>query len=245
MSDKWKSAIKNDGYYVGNVYELFDDISFFDECIEGINSALGNKEFHGYRSTIVNRPDLKMQIPCTEIENRKNTVEREDLLVYQQWHEITGWVGDQKNGNLHKGIKKFIQVAYPTTSENNLGFYDSWSLYENDDFIQLHTDGDNIGRLCVFLIYLSPAETYNNGGGRLIVQDKKNKIRIVDPVRENFVVLDFSKTNLSHAVEVVKNDFKRYSFISFIYDNALVYRHNRLAKLKEVHKKLKNIEEDQ
>ena len=91
-------------------------------------------------------------------------------------------------------------------------------IHENGDFIEPHTDGNNLGRLCVILAYLSDIEDYNDGGGKLIIRDKDNNTHEVLPVKGNYVMLDFTNHNINHAVEVVKNDFERYCYLSFIYN---------------------------
>mgnify|MGYP006194963861 FL=1 len=65
------------------------------------------------------------------------------------------------------------------------------------------------------LIYLSPEKEYIDGGGKLILQDKGYYDEVI-PVDVNFAILDFSKNNPNHAVEAVKNNFVRYTYINFI-----------------------------
>ena len=40
------------------------------------------------------------------------------------------------------------------------------------------------------------------------------------PVKYNFSILDFSENNVNHAVEVVKNNFRRFTYIDFIYNES-------------------------
>ena len=65
------------------------------------------------------------------------------------------------------------------------------------------------------LIYLSDEKDYIDGGGKLILQDKGYYDEVI-PIHLNFAMLDFSKNNSNHAVEMVKNDFKRFTYINFI-----------------------------
>ena len=89
------------------------------------------------------------------------------------------------------------------------------TLFENGDFINEHKDGFNEGRICVFLIYLSDSQTYNDGGGKLIIKNN-GIIEEVYPINENFTILDFTQNNVTHEVTSVKNDFKRLTYINFI-----------------------------
>lgn len=60
---------------------------------------------------------------------------------------------------------------------------------------------------------------YINGGGRLIIDDGNIKEEVL-PVKYNFSILDFTENNVNHAVEVVKNDFRRFTYIDFIYNDS-------------------------
>ena len=120
-----------------------------------------------------------------------------------------------------KQIEKFIPNIY-TDLKNNITHVDSLTFYKDGDFIENHVDGENMGRRCVILIYLSDETDYetdheNDGGGQLIIKTNDEEIYI-DPIKENFVILDFTKNNLQHAVSPVKNGFKRYTYVDFIYN---------------------------
>ena len=66
-----------------------------------------------------------------------------------------------------------------------------------------HRDGFNISRYCVILIYLSDEKNYNDGGGELVIEE--NGVReVIKPVKGNFCILDFTRNNPNHAVNVVK-----------------------------------------
>jgi Rps23 Pro-64 3,4-dihydroxylase Tpa1-like proline 4-hydroxylase len=120
---------------------------------------------------------------------------------------------------------------YPELDVDKLRISDSITLYENGDFINWHTDGngnpnDELRRVCVILMYLSDESEYNDGGGKFLVERKlKDTVTTTQPeqyievlpLKENFVVLDFRNNNLKHAVEEVKNNFKRYCYIAFVH----------------------------
>ena len=217
--ENWKNSIVEKGYYIGNINEIVDGDPLFDHYMDQIDRALGDDRYHKYRIGIPIRgvPGITS---LAEIEERTKLIKENNLITTQQWHEISHWSPPENTTPAYEefrtAIKKFVFEVYPQLNNDNIHFQDSWALYQEGDFIQFHTDGRNPGRLCVFLIYLS--ENQNDGGGRLIIQDKQTKIHTVEPCRGTFVVLDFTRFNLSHAVEVVKNNFKRYSFICFVYD---------------------------
>lgn len=90
-----------------------------------------------------------------------------------------------------------------------------FTLYEDSHFIAEHNDGENIGRVCALIVYLSYDDEYNDGGGELIVTGNSGKIHKIKPIFGTFSLLDFTKNNVTHSVSEVKNGFKRYAFISF------------------------------
>ena len=69
----------------------------------------------------------------------------------------------------------------------------------------------------MILIYLSYEKDYNDGGGQLIIEENKIRTTVL-PINDNFCVLDFTQNNPEHAVEAVKNNFRRFTFIDFIYE---------------------------
>jgi hypothetical protein len=109
---------------------------------------------------------------------------------------------------------KILDKFYPNI---NIDYTNSpqFTLYEDGHFIAEHNDGENVGRVCALIIYLSYDEDYNDGGGELIVTGNSGKIYTIKPTFGTFSLLDFTKNNAKHAVSEVKNGFKRYAFISF------------------------------
>ena len=90
------------------------------------------------------------------------------------------------------------------------------TYYEKDDFIEMHTDGLNENRLCVILLYLN--ENWKDGdGGELVLNSKDNQnVAIVPPKFGDYIVLDFTHNNLSHGVNKVNGDFKRFTYVHFV-----------------------------
>jgi len=41
---------------------------------------------------------------------------------------------------------------------------------------------------------------------------------VVKPIKGKFCILDFTRNNPNHSVEMVKNDFRRFTYINFFYN---------------------------
>ena len=218
--EQWKKSIDEKGRYIGNVYEILDQSFDFDFCIENMKKSLGT-EHHSYRQTLIGGyGDLPHYIPADKIQERKDFVKNNNIRVWQQWHDIAWW-GAGKDGpfqvvrdQLEAAMIKFIQTVYPERNyvKEDLQMLGSWTVYEKGDFIANHQDGNNPGRVCAFLIYLSDPSTHHDSGGELLIESTDTVL----PVRGNFVVLDFIKHNLWHEVHPVKDDFLRYCYLCFV-----------------------------
>ena len=112
-------------------------------------------------------------------------------------------------------VESFIFEVYPDLKDNIL-HQDAFTIYENGDHITPHNDGENKGRKCVVLIYLSDEKDYINGGELVIMEGKD--VKSLTPIKGNFSMLDFTHNNPNHAVNPVKNGFRRLTFIDFIFD---------------------------
>ena len=127
-------------------------------------------------------------------------------------------------------VAKYLKKIYPESIGNethNCNF----TLYENGDFITPHRDGFNISRYCVILIYLSDEKDYNDGGGELVILENGVEV-VVPPIKGNFAILDFTRNNANHAVNIVKNNFVRFTYINFY--------QNRYLHLEEMNKQNNN-----
>ena len=120
-------------------------------------------------------------------------------------------------------IEKYIPLIYPDL-KNNMEHNHALTLYKNGDFITPHTDGMNPSRYCVVLVYLNESSEYNDGGGRLLVGTDRENTEYVDPIIENFVILDFTSNEVLHAVEEVKNNFERLTYINFISNKKMLQK---------------------
>lgn len=209
------------GYYIGHVDEIITDYNEFNQVIESIIRGSEDKsENYGYRHYIIdeNYKDYARTIPIDHISARKKLITENKLSVMQQWYEVINPNKEFQTAIFYfrSIVNKFITELYPNFI--NFRYQDSITLFENEDFISPHRDGQNPGRLCAILIYLSDPLNYIDGGGILNLH-LDNKVEQVIPVRGNYVILDFIEHNIIHSVEAVKNNFKRFCYLTFVYHN--------------------------
>lgn len=202
-----------DGYYIGKNVELFPELSIFkDHCLK-TNELVNDKNDFKYRFDYKYPKSHEMLISLDEISGREQFVRDNNLSTFQRWWQYSGKNLIPLKNYFRKGVTNFINENYGDLGE--LVHMDDLTLFENGDFINEHKDGFNKGRICVFLIYLSDSQTYNDGGGKLIIKNN-DIIEEVYPISENFTILDFTQNNVTHEVTPVKNDFKRLTYINFI-----------------------------
>jgi GDP-L-fucose synthase len=212
----------NDGFYVGNTNEIFDDMNQFYVNIDKVIENSKDKSHYLYRFDY-KLPDIGKEkydesITKDKILERENYIKEKNGFVTQRWWEIVKFNEELKNVKeyMEKKVAEYVTKIYPEL-KNNILHQNAFTIYENGDFIEEHMDGYNHGRKCVVLVYLSYKKDYINGGGELVI--KENGIeKIVEPFNENFTILDFTKNNPNHSVTPVKNDFVRFTYIDFIYN---------------------------
>jgi Rps23 Pro-64 3,4-dihydroxylase Tpa1-like proline 4-hydroxylase len=183
------------------------------------------KENYRYRFDYnINDDEERYPIGITEeeIKIREEFIKNNNKITIQRWWESQGPKGEFNNIKhfFDKKVQLYLEKIYPESKgvgSNNSNF----TLYENGDFITPHRDGFNIWRYCVILIYLSDEKNYNDGGGELVIEE--NGVReVIKPVKGNFCILDFTRNNANHAVNYVKNDFRRFTYINF-FQNKIIY----------------------
>lgn len=217
-----KDQLLEKGYYVGKVDEIIKDPDTFQKMIDKLIFLSDDKKLmYRYRHVIKMHPEFGGDCLVDEIDSRTELVKQNNWSIAQQWYEsIKIFQNEEMFEFFQKSVTKFIQPIYPEITEDNIRFNDSFTLYEDGDFIENHNDGGydlNQGRLCVILIYLSDEKDYKDGGGKFILRDDKLHEEIL-PFKGNFVMLDFTKHDLFHEVEKVKNNFRRFCYISFVYN---------------------------
>jgi Rps23 Pro-64 3,4-dihydroxylase Tpa1-like proline 4-hydroxylase len=213
------------GYYIGKTNEIFDDFHEFESNINDMIKITHENNLFKYRYDFslngnLNVPDYmnKQYKDVDYIDKIDEFIKENNISVFQKWQETTTKNGIENIINyFRKKIEEVIIDFYPFL-ENNFHHHDNFTFYQNGDFIQSHIDGGaSISRCCVIIIYLSDKKDYNDGGGEIVINGD-NLIEKVLPISENFCILDFSENNLEHAVNPVKNNFKRYTYINFIHN---------------------------
>jgi GDP-L-fucose synthase len=220
------SNLEENGYYWGETDNIFLNQRKHNEIISNIKSIPLTADNYNYVY------DVRNDGTENEYEYNSQFVEFDEIFNLEKYindnnkHVIQKWKIMKSNVNkLHfiknyfrEKIEKFISNIYPDLKDNTF-HVDSLTLYTDGDFIENHADGENAGRRCVVLIYLSDAIDYKSeDGGKLILNINDEETYYIDPIKENFVILDFTKNNLNHSVSAVKNEFKRYTYIDFIYN---------------------------
>ena len=210
----------DNGYYIGDLDEIFTDMGELDAQIDILKSLSETKKFYKTRYDYPLEPDeerYEMSITEDKLPERIAYINKHNKKIIQRWWE-------SENNEDFYGIKnyfnskveEYLKKIYPE-SINNGASNANFTLYENGDFIEPHRDGFNLWRYCVILIYLSDEQDYNNGGGKLVIEENGIDHAVL-PVKGKFCILDFTRNNPMHSVEPVRNDFRRFTYINFFYD---------------------------
>jgi Rps23 Pro-64 3,4-dihydroxylase Tpa1-like proline 4-hydroxylase len=212
------------GYYIGTLDEIFENDEELNKCILELEEISKTKKHYRARYDYnIDSEEERYPIGITEeeVKIREEFIKKNNRITTQKWWESQSPEGAFNNIKAYFDgeVEKYLQKIYPEskgvgTSNSN------FTLYENGDFITPHRDGFNKWRFCVILIYLSDENKYNDGGGELVIEE--NGVReIIKPVKGNFCILDFTRNNANHAVNPVKNDFRRFTYINFFQNNFL------------------------
>jgi len=166
-----------------------------------------------------NDPEWPFKFNIDEKQQRLEKLKDLNLRDTQRWYESTSIKFDPIKLELQKIINNFVKNFYPGIDPYH---QDAVSVYLDGDHSEIHRDGQNLGRVCVVLAYLTPEEEYNDSGDLIIVGDNQqnqldNPFR-VKPVRGNVAMLDFTNHNPFHGVLPVDPEFVRHCYISFIWD---------------------------
>jgi hypothetical protein len=153
-------------------------------------------------------------VPVGEISIRRQLIKDRRLTVQQQW-----WIYYLKSiENLNtyflfkNEISKYIVSVYNQVglSMDNISHNDCITLYEDGDFAEVHNDDQSLERHAAIFVYFSE-DHCDRGGEFLFGPDNK-----IVPTVGNFVMLDFTKNNISHSVNLVKDGFRRIAYIDFV-----------------------------
>lgn len=207
------------GFYAGQVEEILEDSKILDEMFKFVSELFLKEttEECYFRQSINNSGYHNERWPMSERVNRRKFVKDHEHVVFQQWSEAAFQGPFVKF--FYNLILTLLRQYYPEIYQRNAGRYDniqltpSFALYEDEDFIRPHQDGNNPGRIFALILYLS--EEHTNGGGELYLRGNHNNALVV-PKKGNYVILDFTQNNVVHEVRPVKNGFKRFSYITFV-----------------------------
>ena len=221
-------SLLDTGLYIGHISELLESWDDFISTIQDIKKFDKDPAYYRYRNELVGQHGMGSSFPneidLDEIGTRRQLILENNWEIFQQWYISSP--GQQKGKGLENAheyfrdiIKKFISELYPeiSVSKNNIRFIEQLTIYENNDFILPHRDGNNPGRLCVILIYFSN-EMLDEDGGQLVVNGNYEKLTPVNPSLGTYVMLDYTKHNLEHAVAKVKNNAQRSAYLAFVYN---------------------------
>lgn len=236
--NKIYNELISNGYYIGNSYDIFSEeelVNLEAEITDILpNTIETNKKWSRCISACFEDKELEKNnsfISYSEIEDRKKFISDNNGIITQQWYfsDLESLQIKNLDYILYRDkIRDFVRIIY------NIDFYSvnvhqiNVTHYVKDDFIDQHRDGQNSRRLCAFLLYFGDNKLYSKEqGGRLFVssddsisnyKDKSiydEHFISVEPIRPNYVILDFTKHNVIHAVEKCFTDFHRYALLCF------------------------------
>jgi Rps23 Pro-64 3,4-dihydroxylase Tpa1-like proline 4-hydroxylase len=214
-----KDDLLVEGAYIGKISDFLEEeeLDLFKKMSEDVKEY-SSEDVENRLTCKYNYDDLENpyehNIPPSKVPERDALMRKHKYHVWQKWWEFRY----PKESYFNEIAIKILKNLYPQAASalDDVKVSGSMALFEDGHFIDIHNDGDNEGRLCAIIFYLSDPHTYNNGGGELRVITSKGKEFMVDPVFDNFCVLDFAKNNIKHEVKMVNNGFKRYTYINFI-----------------------------
>ena len=211
----------------------------------GQNDSENYLNLSNYSGPIPTDEEKLQEIPYTRSQNRKDFVKKVisgggKIRTTQQWARLKfeNFSYDEEKENqvreMHRFFEKVIRehtsLVYPELMEKKETFRlaTGYSVYDNGDFSEVHFDGINPGRACVLIMYFADPSTHQEGdGGELLLGHniKTNNQQVLEfkepfekclPVYGNYAIMDFTKYNVGHSIEMVKNNFRRFALQSFV-----------------------------
>ena len=203
------------GYYIGDLSEFSVNM---DELIEKCNQiylfANDKEKYFDYFNIIDDK--MPHRIPYNQREERLNYI-KENLqgsIPYNSANNLNRGVETNNYFNYFRElVKNFIQNVYPELTPDKINVNDVIQMYQEGDYQHAHSDG-HVGD-CVVIIYLSDPSKYNNTGKLEFLEGPypENVIDSVDPVLGKFTIFELTKHNIRHRVQMVTDDFLRFSFL--------------------------------
>lgn len=225
------------GYLTWKLESLLpaEDIDQFNKLADQVLSLPVNEDSFSYILSVLgfhNDPEWPFKIPLSEMEWRFEKIKNEKLHITQRWYQSIGF--NNLKTEFQKIANKFLVKLYKEfkSDYSNIYHQDAFTIYKNGDYTEIHRDGQNQGRVCVILMYLTPETNYKNSGGELVITGDDNTQHIsLIPVRGNAALIDFNNHNPFHVVELVKDDFVRYCYISFVWNIDKMPENNRPKRI--------------
>jgi hypothetical protein len=213
----------SNGYASLKLSEVCTDMDTFNATADKVMSIPINNQTYSYVLSVFgkhNDPEWPFKISADQVDTFKAKLQEQKLWATQQWFESSG-IGEKEF--FRDLVCSFIRQYYPEIKEDfsNLFCQDSFTLYKKGDFSDKHRDGQNPGRLCVVLIYLTEEKYYNDAGGLLTVSgdnEEDSNALVIKPIRGNIAIMDFTRHNPFHGVDSVTEDFNRYCYITFLWN---------------------------
>jgi hypothetical protein len=210
------------GYCVVDINELFkdqDSLNIIKDTVEELAQPHNRQDYFNYRLNFEGVPySTDSHVPVDKIQEKLREGVERNVKPTQRWYETKGYGKFAPTFNyIKESVEQYAGTIYDVKPDHYIHAQVNLTIYEDGDFIDPHSDGQNEGRFAIFLIYMSDPEKYNDGGGKLIIKDKKANIDdSVIPTFGKFVILEFTKNNINHAVEPVKNGFVRTCFLAIV-----------------------------
>lgn len=201
-------------------------------------------ESENYTGPIPTKEEFEQEVLYSRRDNRKKFVSNAisggaSIRTTQQWSRLSLESYDEMEKEplidsmddfFNKVIREHTSFIYPELMDkkNTFKLATQYSMYESDDFSEIHFDGINPGRACVIIIYFAKPEKWNKeDGGELFLGHnlKMNSIgglefydefKYCEPIYGNYAIMDFTKFNIGHSIELVKNNFVRFALQSFV-----------------------------
>lgn len=213
-----KEQLFNDGFVSFSLKE-FDESLYNKLKVSFPIGTLQPEMFHNMKHSIINKehnypnPSL-MGVPFHELEIKKYEIlENYEYTCDQLWY--FGWPYDvkSKKNPFTELVKPIFEYFYDKECK---GANSQVTMYNDGCYLKNHKDGAGGytgDKHCVILIYLSTEYEKGKGGEMILSKDKSNEVSI-EPVYGNVAIFDFTKHDIWHRVEKVKN-YNRYCFINF------------------------------
>lgn len=219
LDSLYEASLIDEGFYSGNLFDFLnsEEIERTKTIIDKVKKfSIEERDTQLYcrynYHLDAGDDEYKHSIKLSEVANRNEFIKENKKHITQKWFEFNGF--DRDCMYFMEISKKILDKFYPNI-KIDYNQNPQFTLYEDGHFIEEHNDGENIGRVCGLIIYLSYDADYNDGGGELIVTSNTGKLYNIKPTFGTFSLLDFTNNDVRHSVSEVKNGFKRYAFTSF------------------------------